>query len=516
MILAKNLISKEDYLSAKSKGVNKFVFNEIDFIPEKFGDAIFYNCTKNRVESTWYTWESNDAIIEGFKSRFPQFFVYKNYDITLAIKKAIFWMNIKTGFLHYSIREEFKDDVIHYVEPMHSTNRLKVVSKYFKIKISSLFDSQKRSNSLNVTSQSAIYIKNKFQLDLYQFILSDVSKRDDFTVYIDPQINKKDIERFEIRNLVELSNFGKKEAIPSINLMKLKSSDWFVLYSIISHWDEIATYINYAEQIVHNGHSKVLINEAENGVYGAAFSEVMQKSNVPVYNTMNGMKSGEAQDAFINFNYWFLWDEKMKEMFVQSYKLDPNKLIVSGHLLEDYIRSYTFSNKLNLDLEKIKNKKVISLFTVKGKRYVKNVALDYLYDFLEKNPDFYLIIRPHPLEKPEDFIYPDKELDNYCYSNYSSSNLNETLHDQLYLSNLSIVFGSTVSLDSKWMNVPCITFERREKSLIYCEDGVNIVHVKTLDKLKEKMNEFLNLEKKGYKKTEKSVSQFIIETLNQS
>lgn len=516
MILAKNLITKKDYFNAKTKGVNKFIFNEIDFIPEKIGDAVFYNCTKNRVESTWYTWESNEAIIEGFKSRFPQFFKYKHYDITLAIKKAIFWMNFKTGFLHYSIAEDFKDNRIHYAEPMHAANRLKVISKYLKIKLSHSDGSESEQDKDKFISQSAIYIKNKFQLDLYQFILSDVSKRDDFTVYIDPLINKSDLEGYEIKNLIELSNFGKKEAIPSINLLKLKSSDWFVLYSIISHWDEIAMYINYAEQIKRNGHSNVLINEAENGIFGAAFSEVMQNYNIRVYNTMNGMKSGEAQDAFINFNYWFLWDEKMKEMFVQSYKLDPNKLIVSGHLLEDYIRSYTFTNKLNLDLEKIKNKKVISLFSVKGKRYVKIVALDYLYSFLEKNPDYYLIIRPHPLEKPEDYIYPEKPLDNYCYSKYSSSNLNETLHDQLHISNLSIVFGSTVSLDSKWMNVPCLTFERREKSLIYCEDGENIVHVKTIEELIEKTNDFLKLEKKGYSKTGKSVSQFIIETLNQS
>lgn len=513
MILAKNFISKNDYLKSKSKGVRKFIFNEIDFIPDDREGFIFYNCTKNRVESTWYTWEKNEAIIEDFKSRFPQFFTYKDYDITLAIKKALFWMNFKTGFLHFSIEKDFAREKIAYAEPMHKVRKIRVISKYIKIRLQSLLTKKEVvAPPKEKKSGSGIYIKNKFQLNLYQFILQDISKRDDFTVYVDPDLKNETFKTFGI-DPVFLSECHWFENIALANFLKFKTSDWFVFYGLLSHWHEIGTYINYSEQIASNQHENVLINEAENGVYGAAFSEVMVKNNIKVYNTMNGMKSGEAQDAFINFNHWFLWDEKMKRMFIDVYKLDASQLIVVGHLLEDYIRNYTYKNSIGIDLEKIKDKKVISLFSVKGKRYVKIAALEYLYDFLEKNPEYFLMIRPHPSEKPEDFVYPDKPLNNYCYSMYNSSNLTETLHDQLFLSHVSIVFGSTVSLDSKWMNVPCITFERREKSLIYFEDGRDPVLVRTIEELSSKMAEFLSLEKKNPQNLEKKVSQSIIETL---
>jgi predicted glycosyltransferase len=107
-------------------------------------------------------------------------------------------------------------------------------------------------------------------------------------------------------------------------------------------------------------------------------------------------------------------------------------------------------------------------------------------------------------------------MDNYYFVEYSNNNLNDTLHDQLFLSDLSIVFGSTVALDSKWMNVPCITYERREESLVYCIDNDWIYHVKSLDELHSKMNELLAEKKVKSMDSSKSVSGNIIEELNKA
>ena len=81
-------------------------------------------------------------------------------------------------------------------------------------------------------------------------------------------------------------------------------------------------------------------------------------------------------------------------------------------------------------------------------------------------------------------------------------------------SDLSICFGSTVALESKWFGVPCITFEKREESLIYLTDNETIFHVKELDELIQKCNDLLDKGKTENPKLHK-VADYIIETLLQ-
>ena len=109
MLLATNLITEEIYRQAKSAGVYVFLYNEIEFIPpeNENDEEIFFNCASQRVASTWFTWEENEKVIEDFKKRFPQLFNMLNADLTLALKKAMFWSNYKTGTLHYSVKEYF-------------------------------------------------------------------------------------------------------------------------------------------------------------------------------------------------------------------------------------------------------------------------------------------------------------------------------------------------------------------------------------------------------------------------
>jgi hypothetical protein len=206
----------------------------------------------------------------------------------------------------------------------------------------------------------------------------------------------------------------------------------------------------------------------------------------------------------------------MKQLLIDKCYLPQDKLIVSGHLIEDVVKNYKYQNSLKIDIDMLKDKKVISVFSVRGKRFVKLDTMNYLYDLIKEDSSYFLIIRPHPSEKPEDYILPDSSTKNYLFVEYDSHNLNDTLHDQLALSDLSIVFGSTVSLDSKWMNVPCITYEKREQSLIYCTDEKWIHHVKSIDDLNTKMLHILSHSKPLYQAEHGSVSGFIINELNKA
>ncbi|MBL7838466.1 MAG: hypothetical protein JNM67_13180, partial [Bacteroidetes bacterium] len=127
---------------------------------------------------------------------------------------------------------------------------------------------------------------------------------------------------------------------------------------------------------------------------------------------------------------------------------------------------------------------------------------------------FFLILRPHPSERKEDYVLPVEQPDNFLFVEYGKHQVKDTLHDQLCLSDLSIVFGSTVSLDSKWMGVPCITYEKRDESLVYCVDNEMIFHVRTLDELKIKMHELLKNKRNSKPDSVSNVSKKMIEILD--
>jgi hypothetical protein len=224
---------------------------------------------------------------------------------------------------------------------------------------------------------------------------------------------------------------------------------------------------------------------------------------------MNGLKSGESQDANINFDKWFIWGEGMRKLLVEKCGLNSDILLTSGHLMEDEISNYKYQNTFDyLDLNE---KQVISLFSVRGKSEEKLDAFNYFYEFATSNPDVIIIVRPHPNEQEIDMILPNNSLPNVVFLNNDKFN-KVTLYDQLKISQLSVCFGSTVALESKWFGVPCITFEMREESLIYLADEKIIFHVKSKNELIEKTQQLLYHEQ-FVKPQLNSVSNFIINQL---
>ena len=309
-------------------------------------------------------------------------------------------------------------------------------------------------------------------------------------------------------NIVVVNIHEKTGKFPMIDITKLKEADWYILNQILNEWQHIHQLINQCETYIKTGINKLLINEGENGVVGAVIGEVMKKNNVLTYNTMNGMKSGEAQDAFVSFNYWFVWDNLMKDLLINKNNLPENMLLVSGHLMEDEVIIY--QNKKSAD--KLNYKKVISLFSVRDKRQKKIDTFHYLYQLAEHNPDIQVLVRKHPSENVEDLLLENNALDNVKFVQYDQFNTKETLYDQLSISDLSICFGSTVALESKWFGVPCITFEKRDESLIYLTDNETIFHVKDLEQMIQKCNELLSIGKNEKPKLNK-VADYIVATL---
>jgi hypothetical protein len=512
MILAKHLLTKDVYQKAIDSGVRKFLYNEINFSPEPKEGIILVNCTTERVHSTWYTWQKNEEVFERFQIKYPQFFVWGNYDLTLAFIKGLFWSNQKTGFLQYVKDKDFSDQKVWQEETLHESKYSHVFLRYHFLLLNSRRQS-KAFNQIEKNEKTGFLLKNEFEVTLYKYLI-DQSIGNEKVLYFVLNNTVKDalIKMGATQNqLVNCHNFSFRK-IPFINYLNLNKTDRFVLNQIVNNWHEVEHWIGVAELIVSSGVSKVLINEAENGLTGATLGEVFNKHGVVSYNTMNGMKAGQAQDSFINFDYWFVWDEKIKQLLMQKNSLSERRLIVSGHLMEDEARDHQFHNSLPISNEDINGKKVISLFSVRGRREEKLEAFDFIYKFAELHKDIILLIRSHPSENAADTIPPPEELNNVYIIDYTDENSKITLYDQLTVSHLSICFGSTVALESKWFGVPCITFEKRDKSLIYLTDNEIIFHVKTKDEFVQKINDLLSIGKKDKFKLMK-VADCILETL---
>jgi hypothetical protein len=512
MVFAVNILNQKEYLKALKNGVNVFIYNQLAFDLEKKENIKYIEANINRVPSTWYLWERNNEKINTFKTKFHELFQIGKYDITLAIQKAVYWSNFRTSFIHYTFEKEYNNEPVYYIEDLYHCIKSKVLIKYFKTIIN--FKNQYKENN-NVKANKnkvGILIADIFQLSIYKHILLNIVDNDNFVVFVNSNNVKNAVIELGVNesNIVVVETQEKGGKFPVVDITKLKETDWYILNQILNEWNHIHQLINECETYIKSGIHKLLINEGENGLVGAIIGEVMNKNNVLTYNTMNGMKSGEAQDAFVSFDYWFVWDNLMKELLINKNYLANKMLLVSGHLMEDEV--VNFQNKIPVD--KLIDKKVISLFSVRDKSQKKIDTFRYLFQLAEQNPQIQLLVRRHPSENEEDLMLENNTLDNVIFVEYNKINSKETLYNQLSISDLSICFGSTVALESKWFGVPCITFEKREESLIYLTDNEMIFHVKELDQLIQKCNELLVKGKTEKPKLNK-VADYIIETLLQ-
>lgn len=493
-LFAKLKLDKHTFLKYYKKGIRYFLFNEITFNNEEYKekDLVFYNCSQDRVESTWYTWVENEKIIVKYLERFPKAFTFEKYDFTLAVKKALYWSNQKSGFIEFARTTKFSTNEVVETTPLHINNTRKTILKTIVFKLRNCFILRSKINSNNKNIQNGkigVFIKHLFQVQLYKYILAETKENSNFVYFIidkevlkaliDFGIDRKQIVYINNNNNSVISNFLKWKYF-----FNLKNEDWYIWNQLLLHIKEFEIWIHFGLRVAESGISRLLMNEAENGIMGAILGEIMCKNNIVTYNTMNGMKSGQAQDYFINFDKWFVWDEQMKTLLMKNNYLKESQLIVNGHLMEDEAKSHKFQNSFKLNEKKYEGKKVISFFSIRGDRQEKKEAIDFFERYLEKNKDVFLIIRPHPSEVECASFGNLKNFENCYVYQYTVSNSKTTLYDQLIITNLSVCFGSTVALESKWFGVHCISVERREISLIHCIDNETIY-------LTDELNEYL-------------------------
>jgi hypothetical protein len=497
LLIAINYLSKKKYLRFKNKGVHIFLFNEIDFSTEEFKDDVFLNCNSEKLASTWFTWEENDQLLKKFKLKYPEFFFWKGYDMNLAFQKMLFWTNYKTGLLWYCKNKFYPNEPVYYIDSLHPYNKIKSIARFYKVKFTVRKNHDEQAYPIQQDKTSGLHIKDDFELGLYEYFIREIAPSRTYRLFFDKPVSDEKLRSLGVERQ-DVSQLHSSQVIldfPKINLAGIRGKEWYILTSLLRHWRITNDWICKAEQIAASGIRKIVVNEAENGIYGACMGEVMRHHGIKMYNTMNGLKAGQAQDAYINFHKWFVWDKQMKSMLMERCGLEKDRLVVSGHLMEDYTDNYHYGDSLGIDTDILKDKKVISVFSVRSKREAKILSLNYLYNLVKHDESLFLIVRPHPSEKPEDFVLPDFKSDRIRWITYDEKNSKTTLYDQIFISDVCVVYGSTVALECKWFGKKCITFELRSTSLLYFVDGKQTIHVDDMEKFRHELHTLLDSSK---------------------
>lgn len=221
----------------------------------------------------------------------------------------------------------------------------------------------------------------------------------------------------------------------------------------------------------------VVFNAAENRPELHLMSDALMANNINTYNTMNGIKAKTANNADVLFSKWFVWDEKMASILKECEYPEDN-LKVIGHLAKDYALVHKYASTLEFNQKYYEAKTVISFFSI-------NTEIDEkkdVYQLLNALGDeYHMLVREHPSYLNKDEKYYNQLICNFELVDTKKSK--QSLYDMLLVSDLVIVLGSTVALESTWFKAPVLTVEYKSDSILYCVDDVKIRHIQSREEL---------------------------------
>lgn len=459
----------------------------------------YINSFHQREKGSWLAYKTNTKVLHQLEKKYPALFKIKKYNLFKAYQKLLFWTNWKTGIAHYVADQQQNLD-IKYKESLYPASYKRLVVKYILLLLKSYFLKNKNNEQLSKISTKikyAIFFSDPFELSLLSKLIKLFKKEELILVCHNLSFHSSD-KKNTIAAEYDTIYFDKKYnyRIPLINIFKCNKDELNILMHILSFWNVLKNHIYNYEQLANSNIQSILVNAGENEPFANVLCEVVQNKKIKVFNMMNGIKAAEANNKDVQFNKWFVWDHKMKELLINECHVQDRILSVAGNLSEDYIQSHRFSNSINIEIDKIFNKKVISLFSINDNRFEKKELFTFLNN-LSRKENYVLLVRRHPLEGKVFFEQNfTNDNPNVFFIKYTDETSKLTLYDQLAISDVAIVLGSTVALEAKWFKVPCISYESSEKSILYCINNEDIFHARNIEDLKSIL---LNIKKRIHK-----------------
>ncbi len=420
-----------------------------------------------------------------------KWFRIDDVEYVLPFVKEMYWSCFKNGYLLKG-QKEFDGAVFNPFPLFEQSSKIKnalwIIRHHFALK------RRKRPLFFSWSHKICLLVTSELQLELWQNFILELDAKEtailipQFSMLTKDQVISRIGKDYEIVKDKSVSNHIPKGILKSAFS---RHNHFFKLY--LQHFEKLAYYHDLRVHLLNSQCETIVVNALENE--GA--SQVLMKKdgagNLNVINTMNGIKAktGNNFDSF--FTKWIVWDEQMKELLIKGCELPESQFEVYGHLIEDTISKHQNSGKFASVEKSLKNKKVLSVFSARDLRKDKVDGIKAIYEWANNREDIVILYRPHPVEPKKCFVRPNKNQNVEVYFIGEEIPLDKTsLLDQLLLTDISVVFASTVALESKWFGVPCISFEQAKRSLLYCIDEKTIFHSKSKAELISNLEKNLN------------------------
>jgi len=338
-------------------------------------------------------------------------------------------------------------------------------------------------------SKILFFLKNRGEAEILLPLLNGLYQKTDFAIVYEHDDTKELYKPFEFIKLNTLS-FG--EIKIGFGIKKIPNNkSMFVLNNFLNEQANLEKYLSFFTHLkTHNNALKKVVFVAGENKYAANLChQVFKNTLVKTENLMNGAKYGWPNDADVDFDTWYVWNEKMKLFLNENAKVPAEILKVVGHPLEHQIKNHKYSNKNNaLNQFQRQFDIIVTLFSTSLQFEKKFTIYKMVIDFVKQNPKMGLIIKAHQSDKEVSFFNPYKDDSQISFFEGFSKNL---LLDIINVSQVTLSFGSTVSFESIWMGVPNISYEEAPKSLLPIE-GELFYHINKEEELIPKLQQILN------------------------
>jgi hypothetical protein len=490
-------LNEQVALKAQSKKCNKVLYYKSDKkLPSNPGDIQFISIDINDRRLIDDIFLANKSKLEKLMENSPSFFEYKGNMLLEAINKEFFWSNWVKGLYDYALKTHVDpSDKIIYDDQLNLTFKkgksfLKAFYRFIGARLS--LKSHQSGNKLKSTASFGFYITSSFHVLYYSKLINQLGKDNCVFITNHAEHPEKNIETDGVKVLDTQVNKPSNRFALSFFRNALKYftiEEFLVLLSVrgrLIHLIEINNF-NFDSTI----NTFFLIAQETSG-FGNLTAQMGRKQGKVIVNSHNGIKAADAYNRDNDFTIWCVWDDHMKGLLVDKCHIDPGQLKVVGHFMQDHIADYQYQGSFD-DFKNDSGKKVISLFSIPRNLSYKMVVVQTIIDFVENSSNYLLIIRLHPSENIRDWDFVlKKDPGKFKLVIPAKKAFKAELYEQLSISDLSIVFASTVALESAWFGVPCITFEEGDHSALYCADERIIFHVNEIPSLVDKMNTLLN------------------------
>lgn len=460
-----------------NKSVKKILCNKVSC---KVDSKKVVTSRRYRVEGGWFSYQQNQHWLSFFAESYLTRDVvnYKN-----AILKLLFWSNSSTGQLIVGAEK--------LGATICNANQIKLLypSGTLKALIKCLFLSlNKKTNVLSLKPEGkfrgklVFLVKSEADIILWQNLIKTFDKNE-IVISNLPETNidlDELLKSYKLDGYVSLVQQFVRKRIYFRPRLKytLNRAKANIQLAIFNNLFQMNQYIHLAQKLIQSDCSGVIVNAGENRFESHILEAEFKAVNKPIFNTMNGVKFTTANNAGTDFTKWFVPDIGTKDILLEVGT--PEKQIsVAGHLMEDDARKHKFSGSLRYDSDFYKQRKVILICTSPSALKEREELLAWIERFND-NDNIYILWKDHPAMDSS----LTKRLNVEVLPTLFDKNI---LYDALLVANCLVVSGSTVALEAMWFNVPTITFEEQEKSLLYLALNGDVTHAKSVKQLEEKI-----------------------------